>query len=118
MRGIPVLFNNNHYKLVSGIELDQLLTTGRVKAFRRSTGWALIGHDPLRGKGGKSGKFSGPERRKQRGRLCGNGSKFKSQQVTVQKGRSCLTCDNLVGGKCLSTVFLDNYKGVDNYASQ
>jgi len=118
MRGIPVLFNDNHYKLVSGNELDQLLTTGRVKAFRRSTGWALIGHDPLRGKGGKFGKFKGPERRKQRVRLCGNGSKFKPQQVTVQKGHSCLICDNLVKGKCVSTAFLDNYKEAYSYASQ
>jgi hypothetical protein len=80
MRGIPVLFNNNHYKLVSGRELDQLLKTGRVKPFRRSTGWALIGHDSLRGKGGK---FRGPERRNQRVRLCGSCSKIKSQQVTM-----------------------------------
>jgi len=50
MRGIPVLFNDNHYDVVSGNELDQLLTTGRVKAFRRSTGWAIIGHAPLRRK--------------------------------------------------------------------
>ena len=64
MGGIPVLFNDNHYKVVSGNELDQLLTTGRVKAFRRSTEWDLIGHDPLRGKGGKSGKFRGGGKKK------------------------------------------------------
>ena len=118
MRGIPVLFNNNHYKLVSGNELDQLLPTGRVKAFRRSTGWALIGHDPLRGKGGKFGKFKGPERRKQRVRFCGNGSKFKSQRVTLQKEHFCLICDILVKGKSVSTPFLDNYKDVYSYGSQ
>ena len=118
MRGIPVLFNNNHYKLVSGRELDQLLPTGRVKAFRRSTGWVLIGHAPLRGKGGKFGKFRGPERRNQRIRLCGSCSKIKSQQVTEQKGRLCLICDNLAEEICVSTAFLDNYKEVDNYASQ
>ncbi len=115
MRGIPVLFNDNHYKVVSGNELDQLLMTGRVKAFRRSTGWAIIGQDPLRGKGGK---YTGPERRKQRGRQCGNSSRFKSEQATVQEGRSCLTCDNLVEGKCLSTTFLDNCKEAGNYVSQ
>ncbi len=109
MRGIPVLFNNNKYKLVSCNELDQLLATGRVKAFRRSTGWALIGHDPLRGKGGKFGKFGGPERRTQRASLYGNGSKFKYQKVTVRKGRPYLICDNLVEGICLSTEFLDSY---------
>ena len=118
MRGIPVLFKNNHYQLVSCNELDQLLTTGRVKAFRRSTGWTLIGHGPLRGKSGKFGKFRGPERRKQRVRLCCNGSKVKSQQVMVQKGRSCLICDNLVEGICLSTAYLDNCKEAGSYASQ
>jgi len=118
MRGIPVLFNNNHYKLVSDKELDQLLKTGRVKAFRRSTGWALIGHAPLRGKGGKFGKFKGPERRKQRVRLCGSCSRIKSQQVTVQKGRLCLICDNLAEEICLSRAFLDNCKEACSYASQ
>ena len=118
MRGIPVLFNNNHYKLVSGRELDQLLPTGRVKAFRRSTGWVLIGHDPLRGKGGKFGKFKGTERRNQKIRLCGSCSKIKSQQVTVQKGRLCLICDNLAEEICVSTAFLDNCKEAYSYARQ
>jgi hypothetical protein len=99
MIGITVLFNDNHYKIVSGIELDQLLTTDKVKAFRRSTGWVIIGKDPLRGQGGN---FAGRERRKQTGRRCGNGSRFESQQAKVQKGRLCLTCENLVEGKCIS----------------
>ncbi len=35
MRGIPVIFTDNHYTLVSGFELDKLLIAGTVKAFRR-----------------------------------------------------------------------------------
>ncbi len=115
MRGIPVLFNDNHYKVVSGLELNLLLMTGRVKAFRRSTGWAVIGHDPLRGKGGK---YTGPERRGLRGRRCNNGSRFQSQQATMQEGRSCLTCNNLVEGICLSKAFWNNYEEVGNYINQ
>lgn len=115
MRAIPVLFNDNQYKLVSGNELDQLLTTGKIKAFRRSSGWAIIGQDPLRGNGGN---YTGPERRMQRGRQCGNGSKFKIQELTEQKGRSCLTCGNLVKGKCLSKDSLDTYVEAGGYVSQ
>ncbi len=103
MAGITVLLNDNHYKVVSGIELDQLLTADRVKAFRRSTGWVIVGKDPLRGKGGK---YSGPERRKQPGRKCGSRSRGGSQSIKVHKGRSCLTCENLVEGKCRSATLL------------
>ena len=115
MRGIPVYFTDNHYKVVSGHELDQLLMDGKVKAFHRSTGWAIVGEDPVRGKGGM---YTGPERRRRRGKLCSNGSKSKSQQLTEKKGSSCLTCFNLVEGKCLSKELLDSYMEVDSYASQ
>jgi len=101
MHGIPVLFSDNHYKVVSGIELDQLLMLDRVKAFRRSTGWVIIGEDPLRGAGGE---YSGPERRRKIGRICGTGSRIVSQQTLVQKTRLCLTCVNLVDGKCLGKI--------------
>jgi hypothetical protein len=87
MRRITVLFNDNYIKVVSGIELERLLVTDRVKAFRRSTGWAIVGKDPLRGKGGK---YTGPERRKQSGKRC--------------CGRFCLTCEHLIDGKCLFTT--------------
>lgn len=115
MGGIPVLFHDNHYKVVSGNELDRLLKTGRLKAFRRSTGWAVIGLDPLRGKGGK---YAGPERRGQRGRLCDIGSGFKSQQESMQKVSSCLICNNLVEGKCIAKAFLEYHEESANYTHQ
>lgn len=101
MGGIPVLFNDNHYQVVSRNELDQLLTTGRIKAFRRAGGWAMIGQDPLRGKGGT---YRGPERRKQIKRPCSHGAIDSMQKRITRKKRSCLTCSNLVGGRCRSTL--------------
>ncbi len=60
MKKIPVVFKDNHHEIVSGNELDRLLETGMIKAFRRSSGWVVIGRDTLRGNGGN---YFGPERR-------------------------------------------------------
>jgi hypothetical protein len=60
MNKIPVVFRDNHHDIVSGNELDRLLETGKIKAFRRSTGWVVIGRDTIRGNGGN---YIGPERR-------------------------------------------------------
>jgi hypothetical protein len=43
--------------------LDLLLSRKLVKRFRRSSGWALIGEDPIREGHGRTG-YAGPERRK------------------------------------------------------
>lgn len=91
MKRIPVIFTDHRYKRVSGVELDQLLVDGSVKAFRRSSGWAIIGQDSLRGDGGI---YSGPDRRREFKRLCALGS------------RSCLTCNNFVEGKCVRKEFV------------
>ena len=42
--------------------LDLLLRHGRVKRFLRSSGWALVGIDQIRG-AARSETYSGPERR-------------------------------------------------------
>lgn len=60
MKKMPVIFKDNHYETVTGNELDKLLETGKLKAFRRSTGWVVIGRDALRGSGGM---YVGPDRR-------------------------------------------------------
>ncbi len=92
MRRIPVLFSDNYIKIVSGIELDRLLVADRVTAFRRSTGWVIVGKDPMRGNGGA---YTGPERRQQAGKRCG--------------GRFCLTCEHLVEGKCHYTTLAGTF---------
>ncbi|MBW2511151.1 MAG: hypothetical protein JRE01_03860 [Deltaproteobacteria bacterium] len=43
--------------------LDLLLNRKLVKRFRRSTGWAVIGEDPIREAHRRTG-YAGPERRK------------------------------------------------------
>lgn len=72
--------------------LGELLARGRVNGFRRSSGWVVVGRDPIRQT--RNGYFSGPERRRRR------------------KG-SCLICPDMVGGKCINsscTEYLCNAK--------
>ena len=42
--------------------LDLLLRNGRVKRFQRSSGWAVVGVDPIR-QSARSCAYQGPERR-------------------------------------------------------
>jgi hypothetical protein len=42
--------------------LDLLLKRGMVTRFRRSSGWAVVGRDPIRSSG-SGGSYHGPERR-------------------------------------------------------
>ncbi len=102
MRGIPVLFNNNHTSVVSSLELDRLLEDGSLRAFRRMSGWVIVGQDPVRGKGGSS--YGGQERRSQLKRQCVKTRNRKVLEENSLRMRSCLTCGNLVNGKCLSKV--------------
>lgn len=62
--------------------LGELLARNRVKGFRRSSGWVVVGRDPIRNS--RNEYFSGPERRRRR------------------KG-ACLTCPDMVGGKCINS---------------
>lgn len=77
-----LLCGNTEPETVPDYVLGELLLRGRVEGFRRSSGWVVVGRDPIRKAGG--GKFSGPEKRRRR------------------KG-SCLTCPEMVGGECLNT---------------
>lgn len=43
--------------------LDLLLNRGLVKRFRRSSGWAVIGKDPVRYSNDNKSLYTGPERR-------------------------------------------------------
>jgi PAS domain S-box-containing protein len=57
---IDVVYNDNKHDMVDPFLLDELITSGKIKKFLRSEGWAIIGSDPIRGTGGL---YKGPERR-------------------------------------------------------
>jgi len=57
---IDVVYNDNKHDMVDPFLLDELITSGKIKKFLRSEGWATIGSDPIRGTGGL---YKGPERR-------------------------------------------------------
>lgn len=58
---IRVMYNDGSFDVVKQGILDQLLLMNKVASFKRMSGWAVIGRDPVRGTGGLS--YSGPERR-------------------------------------------------------
>lgn len=58
---IRIMYSDGRFDLVKPTTLDQLIETNRVASFKRSTGWAVVGRDALRGAGGLS--YRGPERR-------------------------------------------------------
>src|SRR4030066_333407 len=57
---IDVVYNDNKHDMVYPFLLYELITSGKIKKFLRSDGWATIGSDPIRGTGGL---YKGPERR-------------------------------------------------------
>ncbi len=84
---IPVLLNgDDSCREIPDFLLDTLLDDGKIKAFRRSTGWVVIGRDPIRRGGSKD--YNGPERR-----------------ITSQK--SCIKCPEMVFGECITTICPD-----------
>lgn len=58
---IRVMYSDGRFDLVKPSALDQLLEQNCLASFKRSSGWAVVGRDPLRGVGGNS--YRGPERR-------------------------------------------------------
>ncbi len=49
------------FQYVPDYLLGRLIAKGRIQAFCRSDGWAVIGLDPIRGEGNTT--YAGPERR-------------------------------------------------------
>lgn len=80
---IMVQYPDNTYEKVSEDLLDELIDAGRIVAFRRASGWAEIGKDPVRSKTAPAG-YAGAERR------------------ASAPGRNCLTCPEFVGSNCTS----------------
>ncbi len=58
---IKVIYRDNTADMVKDYLLEGLIGSGRVVAFRRSSGWVTVGKDPVR-----SGKrdYAGVERRR------------------------------------------------------
>ena len=58
---IRVMYSDGRFDLVKQMMLDLLLAKDCIASFRRASGWAVVGRDPIRGVGGIS--FRGPDRR-------------------------------------------------------
>lgn len=58
---IRVMYSDGRFDVVKQGTLDQLLDNNRVASFKRSSGWAVVGRDPLRGTGEYG--YNGPDRR-------------------------------------------------------
>ncbi len=94
---IPVILcENDEHDEVPDYLLGRLIESGKIKSFRRSTGWVVIGRDPVRGVG--KGFYNGPERRSSR-------------------QKSCLACAEMIGGTCISTSCPDRYTRVKIFTS-
>jgi hypothetical protein len=57
---IPVVLKDGKEELLSKDELQFLLTTQKIKFFKRSDGWAVLGRDKMRK---QLGSYNGEERR-------------------------------------------------------
>jgi len=89
---ILVHYKDKSFDFVPNHDLDNLIATQSIIAFRRSSGWVEIGKDPLREKRAPK-KFEGPERR--------------APAVKM----SCLTCHDFVvtmcrTGKCPTRIHM------------
>ncbi len=83
---IPVIMHeNSEYQEIPYHLLSQLIAAGKIKAFHRSTGWAVIGRDPVRDPAKWNGKHDGPERR-------------------FQRNKTCILCPEMKRGECISTT--------------
>lgn len=58
---IRVLNKDNTSGMVRDYLLDELIASGKIVAFYRSSGWVAVGRDPVRK---SSEPYEGPERRK------------------------------------------------------
>jgi hypothetical protein len=60
---IGVIYKNNRRGMIDEYLLEELINEDKIKAFRRSGGWAKIGRDPVRERW-KSTGYKGQDRRK------------------------------------------------------
>lgn len=57
---MQVMFQNNMIGEIDSVLLNQMITSGRIKMFMRSDGWAMVGVSHMRGDGGP---YAGIDRR-------------------------------------------------------
>lgn len=57
---MQVMYQNNVIGEIDSLILNQMITSGRIKMFMRSDGWAMVGISPMRGEGGA---YAGIDRR-------------------------------------------------------
>ena len=58
---IRVMYSDGRFDMVKPGLLEQLLRQEAITSFKRSSGWVVVGRDPLRGTGDAS--YNGVERR-------------------------------------------------------
>lgn len=59
---IPIITSCKEPDSVPSYVLDRMLACGEVHAFERSTGWVVVGRDPIRA--ARRGAYQGHERRR------------------------------------------------------
>jgi len=64
---IRIILEDGSYDMVKAFRLDDLLPTGKIAKFQRSSGWVTVGVDPIRTQTGSS--YTGPERRQEKDRI-------------------------------------------------
>lgn len=74
---IPIITVSKHPDSVPPHVLDEMLGRGDIYAFERSSGWAIVGRDPIRT---MARPFSGQERRRSAG---------AQKRFYVFKGHQC-----------------------------
>ncbi len=79
---IMVQYSNNTFGYVENRFLDVLIENDKIIAFRRGSGWAKIGLDPIRSPNQQA--FEGFDRR------------------ALTEKRNCLTCADFVNSHCQS----------------
>lgn len=57
---MKVVYMNNREGIVDSAILDQMIAWNKIRMFKRSDGWAMVGISPLRGSGGA---YEGDDRR-------------------------------------------------------
>lgn len=58
---IRVLYKDNTSGMVRDYSLDELISSGKIVAFYRTSGWVAVGRDPVRK---SAARFDGSDRRK------------------------------------------------------
>jgi hypothetical protein len=59
---IRVQYPDGRYDYIKHTRLDALIDSVKITRFLRSSGWVVIGEDPVRRRGGRP-SYTGPERR-------------------------------------------------------